>query len=304
MNDASPVTRRWKCPTAWQWLVIAWLVALNASPYAVGVWAAGDFGSIDWIIWSMLSGPFAHTGMLTFFLIAGAVPAFVRRLTFVTGMLTILAMLMLILDQESVGTISWLLLEAATLLALLLASACLLGVPSKPRRWFPQFSLAEILALTVLLGIFLFMLRLAEATSLDYWKQAQETPFITYAIGCGIYLFPICLATIMRGRTRLTATIIVSLLLWTVFACLIMGALMILENTLPLEDTAYLVIIYPASAIQLLLVWGTFFPLRAWFPGVLKLAPAPPATAARCKSDTLADFPASCPQSEHTDVPR
>ncbi|PQO37104.1 hypothetical protein C5Y96_08065 [Blastopirellula marina] len=304
MNDAPPVTSRWKWPTAWQWLVIVWVVALNASPYAVGLWAAGDFGSIDWMIWSMLSGPFAHTGMLTFFLLAGGLPAFVRRLTFVTGMLAILAMLMLILDDQSVGTISWFLLEAATLSALMLASAWLFGVPPKPQRWSPQFSLAEILALTVLLGIFLWMLRLAEATSLDYWEQAQEIAFITYAIGCGIYLLPIGLATIMRGRKGLTAMIVVSLLLWTIFACVILGVLMLFERTLPLEEGAYLIIIYPASAIQLLLVWGTFFPLRVCFAGVLIVAPTPPVTAAQCKSDTLAASPENCRHSEHTDVPR
>lgn len=304
MNDATPVTSRWKCPTAWQWLVIVWLVSLNASPYAVAVWAAGDLGRIDWVIWSMLSAPFAHTGMLTFFLIAGAVPMFVRRLAFVCGMLVILAMLMTILDEQSVGTVSWLVLEATTLLTLTLASACLFGVPPKPSRWSPQFSLAEILALTVLLGIFLWMLRLAEATSLDYWEQAREIAFITYAIGCGVFLLPICLATIMRGRTGLTAMIVVSLLLWTIFAVVILGAVMLFERTLPLEEKAYLVIIYPASAIQLLLVWGTFFPLRAWFPGVLKVASAPTTTAAQCKSDTLAASPESCPQSEHTDDPR
>ncbi|MEW4565390.1 hypothetical protein AB1K70_22885 [Bremerella sp. JC770] len=299
----SPVAANWRWPTRWQWLAIVWIVALNAAPYGVGLWASGDFGSLDWMIWSMLSGPFAHTAMLSFFLIAGGPPMFVRRITFVAGLLAMMGMIMLILDDNAVGTIAWFLLEALVVMALTLSTTWLCNVPQRPQRWLPQFSLAEILCLSGLLGIFLFMLRVADATDLQYWRSAQELAFIIFAISSGVYLFPICLTTIFQRRARLIAMILFSLLLWPVLPLIVLGALIAFEKTSPLDNNVFLVIFFPVFAVQMLLAWGTFFPMRVCFPGLIDRAPAEPPTAARCKSDTLADVPESYPQSEHTDVP-
>ncbi|WDI44387.1 hypothetical protein [Bremerella sp. P1] len=300
MNQLYQTTGTRKWPTWWQWLVIVWLIVLNASPYLFAYLSTSNLGTLDVFIWSMLTGPFAQTGMLSFFLVAGALPIFIRRLTFVAGLLVVVGIVMIALDLQSLGTIVWFLLEAAALVGLALTSAWLFNMPVRPKKWSPQFSLAEILALSGLLGIFLFMARLAEATTLSYWRQAQETVFIAFAISCGIYLFPACLATISQGRKRLIGMIVFCVLLWTVFALFVLGALIVLDENRPLNDRQFLILLYPTFAFQLMLIWGTFFPIRAWLPGVLKLAPA---TAAQCKSDTLADAPENCRQSEHTDVP-
>lgn len=300
MNQLSQTTGTRKWPTWWQWLVIVWLIVLNASPYLFAYLSTSNLGTLDVFIWSMLTGPFAQTGMLSFFLVAGALPIFIRRLTFVAGLLVVVGIVMIALDLQSLGTIVWFLLEAAALVGLALTSAWLFNMPVRPKKWSPQFSLAEILALSGLLGIFLFMARLAEATTLSYWRQAQETVFITFAISCGIYLFPVCLATISQGRKRLIGMIVFCVLLWTVFALFVLGALIVLNENRPLNDRQFLILLYPTFAFQLMLIWGTYFPIRAWLPGVLKLAPA---TAAQCKPDTLADAPENCRQSEHTDVP-
>lgn len=259
----------WNWPTWWQWLVIVWLVILNATPYLIGFWAADDFGKLEWIFWSMLSGPFAHIGMLSFFLIAGVLSVFVRRLIGAVGLLVVLGLMMLILEADSVGAIAWFLLEAVTLTALSLASAWLFGVPSPPKRWWPQFSLIEILVLSGLLGVLLLMLRLAGAMDLDYWRQGQEIALIGYSLGTGVYLLPICLATVSHGRTRICGLVLFCVLVWPVFPLIFLGLLIAIEETGPMEEMLFLFLFYPAFLVQLVLVWGTFFPIRAWFPGVL-----------------------------------
>lgn len=271
MNQLTQTTGTRKWPTWWQWLVIVWLVVLNASPYLFAYLSTSNLGTLDVFIWSMLTGPFAQTGMLSFFLVAGALPIFIRRLTFVAGLLVVIGIVMIALDLQSLGTIVWFLLEAAALVGLALTSAWLFNMPVRPKKWSPQFSLAEILALSGLLGIFLFMARLAEATTLSYWRQAQETVFITFAISCGIYLFPVCLATISQGRKRLIGMIVFCVLLWTVFALFVLGALIVLNENRPLNDRQFLILLYPTFAFQLMLIWGTFFPIRAWLPGVLTI---------------------------------
>jgi len=303
MNPAPSSTASWTRPTRWQWLAIVWMVVLNAAPYGVGLWGSSDFGSLDWVIWSMLSGPFAHTAMLSFFLIAGGPPMFVRRITFVAGLLAMLGMIMLILDANAVGTIAWFLLEAVTVVGLTLTTAWLFNVPQRPQRWLPQFSLAETLCLSGLLGIFLFLLRVADATDLEFWRSSQELALILLAIGSGIYLFPICLTTICRRRGALIAMILFSITLCAVFPLMFIGALYVFNEMPPLNDDVILILFYPVFTIQMLLAWGTFFPMRVCFAGLIDRASSEPPTAARCKSDTLAGVPESCPQSEHTDVP-
>lgn len=303
MNDAPKTAGRWTWPTAWQWGVIAWLVILNMSPYVIGIMAAGSLSRLEWLVWSMLAGPFAHTAMLTFFLLVGASPASIRRLAFVAGMLAILGILMLILERDAVATLFWFLLEAITFLVLMLVSAWLFRVPPKPTRWLPQFSIAEILALSGLIGIFLLLIRVVGATDFDFWRQAQDISFITFAICSGIYLYPICLPILLDSRTKRTAMIVFCLLLWMIFPLIVLGAMIVLEPSLPLSNDAYVILFYPAFAGQLILVWGTYFPIRAWLPGLLKRTSNAALTAARCKSDTLAGDPENCQQSEHTDVP-
>lgn len=303
MNEQSKPISRWKWPTRWQWLVIVWTVVLNTTPYFIVFLCGQGYGNLDWLIWAMLSGPFGHTGMLSFFLIAGGVPIVVRRLTFAAGMLVIVGIVMTTLEFQSFGTVAWFFLEAATLVPLVLLSAWLFNIPMRPQRWSPQFSLVEILMLSGLMGIFLFMARLAEADDLEYWRQAQDTAFITFSISTGVYLLLICLTTICQKRKSLVGMFIVCIVLWGVYPLIVVGILVGLDAKPPLTSEALIKLFYPTFAFQLMLAWGTFFPIRAWLPGVLKVVQMPPTTAAQCKSDTLADAPESCPQSEHTGVP-
>lgn len=269
MNDTPQVTGSWKWPTWWQWLVIVGVVALNVAPYAVAFWASGSFSKLEWLLWSLLSAPFAHTAMLSFFLIAGKSSVFLRRLLFFAGLLGIQGLLILALDDNSVGTIAWFLIQALIIMTLTLGSALLFGVPSRPKHWLPQFSLAEILPHCVLLGMLFVMIRLAEATNFEYWRQAADPSFIAFTIASAFYLFPICLATILRGRVKMTAVILFCLLLWPPFPWMVVELVEVMESTPTLPDGTYLMLFYPAFAIQLLLVWSTLFPIRACFPGVL-----------------------------------
>ncbi|QDU73121.1 hypothetical protein Pan97_00880 [Bremerella volcania] len=302
MNDVPPVTGSWRCPTWWQWLVIVWLVVLNVSPYCMVALAGGSLSNLHWVIWSLLSGPFALIGMLSFLTVAGRWPVMVRRLLFVAGSLLLIGGLMLMLEEEIVGASAWFLLEAVVIITLTLLSCRVWGIPERPSRWSLQFSLAEIAILCGLAGIFLFFLRLAEATDLHFWSQAREMPFVVFAFLTGVHLVPVCLSTIATSRRGILFGIGCSVLQWGL-APLIFLAILTAFNSQQLGIDLILMILYPVLGFQALLVWGTLFPIRIAFPRVLLAKEAVPATAAQCKSDTLADAPANCRQSEHTDVP-
>lgn len=302
MNPLQRVTDRWKWPTWWQWLVIVWLVALNASPYVVTALAAGDFSQLHWVIWSLLSGPFALIGMLSFLTVAGGWPVMVRRLIAVAGSLLVIGVLMFMLNEEIVGASAWFLLEVSVIITLTLLSCRFCGIPARPGRWSLQFSLAEIVLLSGLAGIFLFMLRLAEATDLQFWNQAREAIFIGFAFLSGLYLVPVCLTTIATSRRGMILLIVTCLLIWGVFPLGFLAILAMFDASRPGRD--YLLMLhYPVLGLQLLLVWGTLFPIRIFFPHMLFAKETAPVTAVPGISDTLAADPANCPQSEHTDVP-
>jgi len=302
MNPLSSILNRCQKFTWKQWLVLGWLLALNMLPYVVTILTSGGLGNLHWVIWSLLSGPFALIGMLSFLTVAGAWPVMARRLLWASGSLLLIGGLMLLLEEEIVGTSAWFLLEGTIIVAMTLLSCRILGLPARPARWSLQFSLAEIILLSGLAGVFLLMLRLAEATDLQLWKQAQEIVFVAFTITSAIYLVPICLAMVAASRRGIIAWVGLSLLLWAVTPLAFSFAM---QGSLPLQpgERLFLFILYPTLGAQALLVWGTLFPIRIFFPGVLFIGDASSATNLQCKSDTLVDDPANCRQSEHTDVP-
>ncbi|MFN3150585.1 hypothetical protein [Bremerella sp.] len=302
MNDTPQVAGSWKWPTGWQCLAIVWMVVLNTTPYIVAASTTGDLGNLHWVIWSLLSGPFALIGMLSFNTVAGAWPVMARRLLWVGGSLLLVGTLMLVFEEEIVGVSVWFLLEAVATVSLTLMSCRFWGIPQRPSRWSLQFSLAEIVILSGMAGIFLLFLRLADATDLQFWYRAGETVFVAFAFLSGIYLVPVCLATIATSRRGIIQWIVFSLMLWGSLPLMFFMILMAF-NANQLGFDLALIVLYPVLGVQLVLVWGTLFPIRIAFPGVLLAKETKPATAAQRKSDTLADAQKSYPQSEHTDVP-
>ncbi|MBA2113441.1 hypothetical protein [Bremerella alba] len=302
MNLLPKVVAHWKWPSRWQWLVLTWLVALNATPYVIVALTSGSFSILHWVIWTMLSSPFALIGMFSFLSVAGGWPVMARRLTGVTGSLLVIGLLMFLLNEEAVGVSAWLLLEAVVIVVMTLLSCRFFGIPARPNRWSLQFSLAEIILLSGLAGVFLFMLRLADATDLQFWKQAQEMIFVIFAFVSGVYLVPICLSTVATSRRAVTWWIVSCLALWAVVPLIFLAALMPFESWSG-NLALILAVLYPVLGVQALMVWGTLFPIRIFFPNVLFAKEDSPATAVQDKSDTLADAPASYPHSEHTDVP-
>lgn len=302
MNLLSRITEGWKWPTRWQCLVIVWLVVLNTSPYVVGFWASNDFGNFEWRVWSITSVPFAHIGMFSYLAVAGGWPIMARRLLAVTGALMVICLMMTIVGENAVIASAWLLIEAIVIVSLTLLTCRFWGIPIRPNHWSLQFSLAEIIILSGLLGVFLFMVREAGATDLEKWTDPALRFLITFAIASGIYLVPVCLATIATSRRGKILCIVFSILLWAIFPLCFLLAFTGFEEMV-FGNWILLYFLYPALGSQLLLAWGTLFPIRICFPGVLFAKEAPPATAAQCKPDTLADAPENCRQSEHTDVP-
>ncbi len=302
MNDSTSAAGRLQCPAMVRWGSLVWLIALNALPYLFTALAAGEFDRVMWVIWSLLSGPFALVAMLSFLMVAGEWPIMLRRIVAVSGALLLVGLLMLFLEEEIVGASAWFLLEAAIVITLTLLSCCLLNLPRPPKRWSLQFSLSEIAILSGLVGVFLFLLRLAEATDYQFWKQSADLPFITFTMVSAVLMVPACLATIATSRRAIFLWIGGSLLLWIVIPLLFL-AIMTGFRWHQLGFIFLLMILYPVLGFQLLLVWGTLFPIRIFFPSVLFPAEATPAATALDTPGTLADAPPSCPQTEHTDVP-
>ncbi len=285
-----------------QWLTIVWVLGLNSAPFIVAVLKGGSLATIHWVAWSLLSGPFALTAMLTFQLVAGGLPPATRRLIFTFWFLLMVGTSMLLFNKEIFGAILLFLTEAIVLLPATLLTCWLFHLPAPPQKWSLQFSIAEILWSSGLVGVFLFMARVSGAYEQSFWLSEDIVIFVVFAVITGIYLLPCCLATVANRSSRIAWLVVTTVLLWLAYPAALWGILWLFDQAGSGDGRLLLLLLYPVHGVQALIVWGTLFPLRIYFPGFLHVTDSSPLSSPLCKSDTPDDALASYPQSEHTDV--
>ena len=256
-------------PTSWQWLILAWLVCLHVAAYVMIYLAAGSLATLHWVLWGILSGPYAQGSLLGFLLVAGGWPIAWRRLSVVAGIVGIMAVCLLFFDREVVligitASVSVIVVTVVTLIA----GRYLSSLPSPNLRKI-HFALWEIIAMTCLIGVMLMILRVIDFDSMPSWPNLIDPYFTTYAATSALFSLACCLAVISRSIKARVIWLAGCVLLWGVVPWIDVGLFKLFGLQGLLELHGYLMLFYPANAIQAVIIWGTLFPLRYGFPGSL-----------------------------------
>ena len=256
--------------TMWQWLTIVWLVVLHVVPYGIIYANAGSLETLHWVLWGILSAPCAEGSLLGFQLIAGGMPVSWRRLISVSGILTIMAAFLTLFNREVI------LIGLTAAISLLvvavggwLASRFLRDLP-RVRAGKAHFALWEILATTCLIGLLLTTVRIADMEGMPEWRLLFDPQFCTFAFISGLFgLACVAMVTAATIRRKIGWGI-GCLLLWGLIPWINLALFYLYPESLYLEVQAYLILLYPAVGVQMMMIWGTLFPLKIAFPGFLR----------------------------------
>lgn len=256
-------------PTPWQWFIFAWLLALHAAAYVVIYFTAGSLATLHWVLWAVLAGPYAQGSLLGFLLVAGTWQAAWRRLSVVAGVVLIMTVCHLFFEREVVligftAAVSVVVSAVVTLIA----GRFLTFLPTPSLRKI-HFALWEIIAQTFLIGILLTVVRIIDFDPMHAWPNIIDPHFSTFATTSAIFCVACSLAVLSRSIPARVAWLAGCILLWGVLPWLDVGLFKLFRLPDLLELGGYLVLFYPAHAVQALIVWGTLFPLRYSFPGSL-----------------------------------
>lgn len=252
-----------------QWFILVRLILLQLVTYAVIYLTAGSLATLHWVLWGILSAPYAQGALLGFLLVAGRWSIAWRRLSAVAGIVAIMAICLLFFDREVVligVTASASALVAA--IVSMIASRYLTTLP-KPNLRNIHFALWEVIAMTCLIGLLLMVLRVVEFDTSPPWPDLIDPYFTTYAITSALFLVICALAALTTNWKERAKWFVGCLALWIAIPWIDIGLFSLLQLDELLELSGYLLLFYPAHAIQAVIVWGTLFPLRYGFPGSL-----------------------------------
>lgn len=254
----------------WQWVTIFGIVLLHLVPYGIIYANAGSLETLHWVLWGILSAPYAQGSLLGFQLIAGGMPVAWRRLICVAGILTMMAVCLTLFDREVI------LIGLTASMAMLvvavggwLASRFLRDLPLV-RAGKAHFALWEILATVCLIGLLLMIVRIADIAGVPEWWLLFDPQFTTFAFTSGLFGLACCVMVTASTTRRRIGWGVGCLLLWGVIPWVNLALFTFYPMGFYLEVQAYLLLFYPALGVQAVMIWGTLFPLNYAFPGFLR----------------------------------